>query len=242
MEVTVRADRKPLPPPPSPETVRAPRPVAPPPPAPPVAKAPPAPPVTVAAPSPGPEMAPRRSGLPTGLILGGAALVFLLAAGVAGIAVWRHLQAGPSPPSSPTVTPSAGPTPSAPTPSPSVAVPPGALHVETQPAGASVTINGEARASPHDIADFPEDLRGQAGLKGCETKTQGVELGAAAAGEVKLTMTRPSPTWGSRRLSSPFERRSAWTATPWARRRSWAQARRAATAELKEGYEPTARR
>jgi TonB family protein len=209
MDVTVKADRKPLPPPHSPETVRAPRPVVPPPPAPPVAKAPPAPPATVAAPAPAPEAVPARSALPTGLILGGAGLVFLLAAGVAAIAVWRHLQAGPSPLPQPTVAPSAGPTPVAgPTPEPSAAVPLGVLRVETEPPGASVTLNGEARGvTPLDIADLPlGSYEVKLELKGYETKTQVEELTAeAAAREVKLTLARSSPTMAvADILSSPF--------------------------------------
>jgi serine/threonine-protein kinase len=222
MEVTVKAERKPLPPPVSAETVRAPvppaaetvrrapRPVPPAPPAvPPVAKPPVPPPQTVEAPSPVPEEAPRRSGVPAGLIVGGAALVFLLAAVVAGIAVWRHMQTstGPSPSASPTVAPSAGPT-AGPGPTPSPAPVLGTLHVETQPPGASVTLNGEARGvTPLDIADLPlGTYEVKLELKGYETKTQSTELSAAAAaGEVKLTMSRLSPALGvADILSTPF--------------------------------------
>jgi TonB family protein len=192
------------------ETIRRapPRPAAPAPP--PVAKAPAAPPPTVTAPSPMPEEAPRR-GIPAGLILVGAALVFLLAALLVGIAVWKRLQStsSPSPSPSPIVTPSPGPTPPpVVTPSPSPVALLGTLHVETTPPGATLSIDGVARgATPLDVTEVPLGTHEvKLELKGYEPRTQSVELTeAASGGEVKVAMTRLSPVMGvADILSTPF--------------------------------------
>jgi TonB family protein len=206
MEVTVKADRKALAGTPPPEvTVRAPRTATPPPvPAPPLPKPAPPPPQTVAAPvppipeeGPAPEEGPKPSGVPAGLILGGAALVFLLVAVVAAIALWRHFRTGPSPAPTPiaAATPVAGPTP-VPTESPAPATT-GTLRVETQPAGATVTVNGEARGvTPVDIADLPlGTYEVKLELKGFETRTQTVELSVdSATGLVILPLAKQSPS------------------------------------------------
>jgi len=213
MDVTVKAERK-APPPPPPDTVRAPLPAdaetvrrsskpAPAPPAP--------PPLPVSspqtAPGPIPETAPRR-GISSALIVGVAALLFLLAAIVAGIAVWKRLQTASVASFSPALAPSPSPTPRIQaSPSPPAA-PTGRLHVETQPPGATVTLDGEARGvTPIDVAELPlGSHQVKLELKGYETKTQSVELGAAAAaGEIKVAMTRPSPAMGvADILSAPF--------------------------------------
>jgi TonB family protein len=219
MEVTVKAPRAVVPPVSS-ETVKAPVPSdadtirkapRPPVPAPPLPKAPAPPPPTLTSPSPIPEEAAPRPGLPTGLILGGAALVFLLAAVVVGILVWKRLQptSGPSPSPSPVVTPSPGPSPSpAVTPSPSPAALLGTFHVETTPAGVAVSVDGQARGvTPLDLADLALGTHEvKLELKGFEVKTQNLELTEAApAGELKIAMTKLSPVMGvADILSTPF--------------------------------------
>jgi TonB family protein len=216
--------------PPSDATIKQPIPVPPKPTPPPVAAKPapvakPAPPPTVPAPvpvvtvagsvsaattpAPIPAAARPRSGVSAGLILGGAAVLFLLALVGAGIIIYRSQQQAADPtPSAPTttvVTQVAAPSPVEPTQPPA---PTGALHVESQPPGATVTVNGEAKGvTPLDLPGLPlASYEVKLDLRGFEPRTQSVSLTAEAPqGEVKLPLVRMGPAMGTVDvLSTPF--------------------------------------
>ncbi len=186
-----------------PPTARAPRPPAPAPPPPAVAAPPapraPAPQPAAAAPIPAPAV-PRphaRSGISPLLILGGAALFFVLAVGVLGFVVWNRSRAE---------APSATPPPVAeatPTPAAQVTVAPtttGSLHVETTPPGATITVNGEAKGpSPLDLTGLPVgNYEVRAELRGYETKTETATIAdSAREPQLKIALTRITPVTGS---------------------------------------------
>jgi serine/threonine-protein kinase len=185
-------------PPPPP---RAPRPAPPPPPAMPE-------PSEEYAPEEPPAPAPPRKKAPLGLILGGIALVLLLVGGLLAYLAYRKIMETlrPTPAPSGAVAPSpvvpVTTAPAEPTAPPSAAPEAvlGALRIETQPAGAAVTVNGEAKGvTPLDLADLP--LGGyevKLDLKGYASSTQALVLTTEAPrGELKVTLSRTAPSVGS---------------------------------------------
>jgi serine/threonine-protein kinase len=171
--------------------------------APPARPAPPpptAPPATAPMPTPPPATsAPGgRKGLSPLAVLGGAALFLLVALTLAGV-LWMRQRRGPGVPSvvSPPPIVEATPEPAAtPTPGPVT----GDLHVETVPAGAAVSVNGEAKgAAPIDVTGLPiGNYEVRAELRGYEPKSEtvAVVVGAASA-SVKLSLTRTAPVNGT---------------------------------------------
>jgi len=147
----------------------------------------------------------RRPGLSSAALLGGAAALFAVAAAVVGFLFLRDRgEAPPAPTPAPTaeaaVTPPAEPS----TPAP----PSGLIRIETTPAGAAVTVNGEVKgASPLELTGLglgPYEVKLE--LKGYDGRTESVELTEEAPqGEIKVALTRPAPTDGiADILSTPF--------------------------------------
>jgi TonB family protein len=149
-----------------------------------------------------------RSRVPVSLILGGAALLFLLALGLVGIVLFRspgRIEPTPAPTPS-VVTHRTTPTP-VPTP-PAIEEKKGMIRVVSQPGGAAVSVNGEARGeTPLDLRDLPlgsHEVRVE--LKGYEPKTQTVVLTSELpAAEAVIPLTRSAPATAlADVLSTPF--------------------------------------
>jgi TonB family protein len=139
-----------------------------------------------------------RPGVPVALVLGVAALVLLAAAGLLG---WALLQRAPAVPPQPVPEASLAPTPLA-VPSVAATAAPslGSVHVESEPAGAVVKLNGEARGrTPLDLGDLAfGDYEVRVEQKGYEPQSQRVSLAAATpAAQLQLTLVRATPTSGS---------------------------------------------
>jgi TonB family protein len=192
-EVTLRA--------PSTPTVKQPAPAVP---APPAASDPggattPAP----AAPLGGPRKRPT-----TLLVAGGLALLLLLGLGLGALAIVKRREpaaATPAPlPPPTTLAAAADPTPG-PSSAPAIL---GALRVESQPPGATVTVDNQPRGvTPLDIADLalgPHSVKVE--LRGYTPATQSVDLSAEAPrAEMKLSLARVAPAAGvADILSTPF--------------------------------------
>jgi TonB family protein len=196
-------------PPPPPRASGAAEPRTPPPPRvsrPPV---PPPPPVTPrdddATPAPGPV--PRSDGkkASTALLIGGAVLLLVLALGAfLAILAYNKITASlrPSPGPSAAVPPPA-PSPSAEvttTPTVTPAAVTGALRVETQPEGATVTVNGVVRGvTPLDLTELPlGSYEVKLDLKGYAPSVQAVVLNdLAPRGELKVALGKTVPAMGS---------------------------------------------
>jgi len=140
-------------------------------------------------------MAPRRSML-SGLVLGGLALVLLAAAA---IAVWIVKgRSGPEPSPPPTLAPTAAPI----TEPPPSTTPPevlGSLHVESQPPGAAITLNGEQKGpAPVDVPSLAVgNYEVRAELKGYEPRSETVAITQDAMdAQLKLVLVRVAPTLG----------------------------------------------
>ena len=181
-------------PPPSPP--RPSRPVPPPPPddsTTPVALPPP--PALPAGPEP---RAPgRSSGPPLGLILGGAGLVLMLLLVGGGVFAWKKFAAPP-----PTTLAAAPPTPAPPSVRPTrrPPAPSGVLHVESQPPGATVSVNGETKGTtPLDLSNLLwGNYQVTVDHKGYAAHVETISLSEAAPrGEVKVALSRTAPTTGA---------------------------------------------
>jgi TonB family protein len=103
----------------------------------------------------------------------------------------------------------ATPTPTpAPTPTPIPVVPTATLHVESEPAGASVSVNGMPRGvAPIDLGTLSfGDYDVKLELKGFEARSMHLALSAEnPTGEVKLTLPRLAPAMAvADILSTPF--------------------------------------
>jgi serine/threonine-protein kinase len=136
-----------------------------------------------------PPIAPRRTGMPVGAILGGVgALLVVMALGI-GFVVWRNQGEAPAPEPVPTeVAPTAAPT----------VVPQvrGTLKVESRPAGAMVVVNGETKgAAPLEFGDLPlGTYEVRLALKGYEAKSETVTLSEAApVADLSVVLSRPQP-------------------------------------------------
>jgi TonB family protein len=86
--------------------------------------------------------------------------------------------------------------------------PPGILHVESQPTGATVTLNGAERGvTPIDIPELPlASYEVTLEMKGYEPKSESVTLTAEAPrSELSLTLARQGPAMGTAEfLSTPL--------------------------------------
>ena len=156
------------------------------------------------APVPAGVRPPRAGGIPRGAILGLAALLTLAAVGLGMATLYRRMTSTRTvsqPAGGPPVTAAPGPvsgTDPAPVALPAAAT--GIVHVETDPVGASVTVDGQARGvTPLDVTglDFgSHEVKVE--LKGYEPKTQGVMIAVdAQRAEVKLPLSRTSPIVGA---------------------------------------------
>jgi len=141
----------------------------------------------------------RKSGTAL-LVVGGVVLLLLLGLGLGGLALVRRRTetVAPPPPTLPPTTVAAAVPTAAPTvlPPPSV---PGAVHVESQPPGATVTVDAQPRGvTPLDVPDLAlghHDVKVE--LKGYAPATQAVELVTdTPRAELKLTLARVAPAMG----------------------------------------------
>jgi serine/threonine-protein kinase len=140
-----------------------------------------------------------RSGT-TLLVVGGVVLVLLLGLGLGGLALVKRRTGtvAPLPPPLPPTTVAAA----VPTAAPTVAPPPavlGAVRVESQPAGATVTVDNQPRGvTPLEVPDLAlghHDVKVE--LKGYTPATQPVELVTETPrAELKLTLARVAPAMG----------------------------------------------
>ena len=140
-----------------------------------------------------------RSGT-TLLVVGGVVLVLLLGLGLGGLALVKRRTGtvAPLPPPLPPTTVTAA----VPTAAPTVAPPPailGAVRVESQPAGATVTVDNQPRGvTPLEVPDLAlghHDVKVE--LKGYTPATQPVELVTETPrAELKLTLARVAPAMG----------------------------------------------
>ncbi|HXY40917.1 MAG TPA: protein kinase, partial [Vicinamibacteria bacterium] len=151
--------------------------------------------------------APRR-GLPMALVLGGAAVVGLASLGLLGYGLWRRVQPEPNANAGgPGVVPT---TLAAPTPPPTtVAAAPvtGSLHVESDPPGAAVRVNGAVRGTtPLDLTDLAAgEYLLELERPGYEVQSQRVPVSAERpSAELKFKLTRAAPQMGAADIvSSP---------------------------------------
>jgi serine/threonine-protein kinase len=146
----------------------------------------------------------RRKGVSPGLLLAGAGGLFVVAlVAVAIVLSGRGAQDGTS--AAPPTTAPAATTPPARLPPVAVS---GSLHVETEPPGAAVMVNGETQgSSPLHLADVPlgrYEIKVE--LKGYEAKTQGLDLTEdAPRGEMRIALVKAAPTTGTADIvSTPF--------------------------------------
>ena len=140
-----------------------------------------------------------RSGT-TLLVVGGVVLVLLVGLGLGGLALVKRRTGtvAPLPPPLPPTTVVAA----VPTAAPTVAPPPailGAVRVESQPAGATVTVDNQPRGvTPLEVPDLAlghHDVKVE--LKGYTPATQPVELVTETPrAELKLTLARVAPAMG----------------------------------------------
>jgi TonB family protein len=154
-----------------------------------------------------PTGAPRKGGKAL-LVVGGLALLLLVGLGLVALAVVKRRTdtVSPVPPTLPPTTQAAAP----PTAEPTAVAPalPGAVHVESQPPGATVTVDSHPRGiTPLDVPDLAlghHDVKVE--LKGYLPATQGVELVAdTPRAELKLTLARVAPTMAAADiLSTPL--------------------------------------
>jgi TonB family protein len=149
-----------------------------------------------------------RSRVPVSLLLGGAALLFLLALGLVGIVLFRSPgRTEPAPVPTPSVVTRRIPPTPEPTP-PAIEEKKGMIRVVSQPGGAAVYLNGQARGeAPLDLRDLPlgnHEIRLE--LKGYEPKTQTVVLTSELpAAEAVIPLTRSAPvTAVADILSTPY--------------------------------------
>jgi serine/threonine-protein kinase len=163
----------------------------------------------VTAPAAAPGHPRPRPGVLVPWALGGAAVVTVLALGIVGWAWWQRSRAsGPVGEPAPAVaetTPTPAEPPPTPAPEPS---PAGALLIESEPSGAGVSVNGEARGrTPLRLSDLPfGTYRVRVAQRGYEPQMREVSLSSgSAAGELRFVLVRPAPPaqGGADVLSTP---------------------------------------
>jgi TonB family protein len=165
---------------------------------------PPTPKPTATAAMPPIEPPRKRSGAPLAILGGGIGLLML--AFVAVVAIWYLKFRKPVeevvPPPPP---PSASLAPATPTPPPVVATVKGSLRVESEPAGATVTLNGEAKGvTPLDVGDlFLGEHEVKIELKGYAPDTQKVVLSEdAPTSALKVPLAKAVPAMGAAEILS----------------------------------------
>jgi TonB family protein len=134
--------------------------------------------------------------LPAAWLLGGAAVLFVLAASVV---VWLLLSRGGAVEPDP-VLPSAAPVADV-SELPTV----GTLLVESEPSGAEVTVNGEARGTtPLELGELPfGQLEVKLALKGYIEQSHDVLLSAeSSTAELQATLSKRRPTTGTANFAS----------------------------------------
>jgi TonB family protein len=149
----------------------------------------------------------RRSGAPLALLGGGLGLLMLV--GVAAIAIWYlKFRTPPEVQATPPAPPSSTQAPATATPPPVTPIVKGSLHVESEPAGATVTLNGVVLSgvTPLDVPDLllgNQDVKVE--LKGYAPFTQTVVLTQEnPASPLKVTLERAAPAMGvAEILSTP---------------------------------------
>jgi TonB family protein len=149
----------------------------------------------------------RRSGAPLALLGGGLGLLMLV--GVAAIAIWYlKFRTPPEVQATPPAPPSSTQAPATATPPPVTPIVKGSLHVESEPAGATVTLNGVVLSgvTPLDVPDLllgNQDVKVE--LKGYAPFTQTVVLTQEnPASPLKVTLERSAPAMGvAEILSTP---------------------------------------
>ena len=150
----------------------------------------------------------RRAGVPVGWALGGAAAVLTL--GIGGWAIWQRSRAGApagrpfAPAAAASRSRSAAP-PSAQTRQPGQA---GALRIESEPSGARVSVNGQAKGqTPVRLSELPfGSYRVRVERKGYDPQTREVTLRAGSAAGVlqfALVRTAAAATGGADVVSTP---------------------------------------
>ncbi|HEX9188730.1 MAG TPA: TonB family protein [Vicinamibacteria bacterium] len=146
------------------------------------------------APVPARAARPRhRGGVPAGWVLGGGASVLALALGIVGWAFWQRSRAAePAVEATPAVTEAEATPVETPAPAPVTA---GTLRVESDPPGARVRVNGEAKgATPLDLADLPFGAYTvRVDLRGYEPQSRDVTVDSASpAAVLRLALARPA--------------------------------------------------
>jgi TonB family protein len=141
-----------------------------------------------------------RRGVPIALMAGGGGLILLLGAVAIGVVLMKNRQAAPSPtPAATTVVAQPTPTAAPPTTVAPVAVE-GSLHVETQPAGATVTVDGVVRGvTPVDVPGLPIGTHQvKIEQKGFAIEEQAVDITAdTPAATINLALSKAGPAMGS---------------------------------------------
>jgi TonB family protein len=137
--------------------------------------------------------------VPIGLVLGAVAVLFLLVFAVGAVFFLKNRGEA-----------TASPAPVAESSTPATTTPPpvaqtGVLSIETQPAGAVITVNGESRGvAPLEIANLSVgnyDVRAE--LKGYDAKSETATVTAASPrAEVRLTLARTGPVMGLADIAS----------------------------------------
>jgi TonB family protein len=146
-----------------------------------------------------------RKGPPVLLIVGGVALLLMLAVGVAVLAwVRQRLAVVPTPAPPPSTSLAAVPTTTSTLPPPPPVLQ-GSLHVESDPSGATVTVDGQTLGiTPLDVSELSlgtHEVRVE--LKGHAPLTQEVSLTSdAPASEVRLALTRAAVAMGLADITS----------------------------------------
>jgi TonB family protein len=136
--------------------------------------------------------APIRRPLPVGWLLGGAAGLFMVAAG---LVVWMLWSRGGEQSQPVDVLPTAAPVAEAPAPPTT-----GTLRVESEPAGARVTVDGETRGeTPLELGEVSFGRHEvHLTLKGYVAQSRDVALSAEdPSGQVRVELVRPRPTSGT---------------------------------------------
>jgi TonB family protein len=150
--------------------------------------------------------APSR-GLPIGLIVGGAGLLFVVALILAGVALFRGSQQEAAPVPEPTPTPLVVVT-ATPPPAPPIVDNPGVLRIASEPPGASIALNGEPRGTtPVDLGNLAVGIYDiKVELKGYAPQVRSLVLTSQEPQQdVAFSLSRAQPATGSVDiLSTPF--------------------------------------
>jgi len=147
---------------------------------------------TVRALTPGTGAAARpafRAGVPVSWVFGGMAAVVALALAMVGWALWQRSRAAAPAGAPPAPVAEASPAPMPPLPTV------GALRVESEPSGARVRLNGQAKGqTPLRLADLPFGVyEVRVEQKGYEAQTRDVSLHAGSpSAEVRVALARPA--------------------------------------------------